>query len=494
MEPMSPTKQSRWYRRRPRPAVHGAAGLLSGFLAIAIATASHASAMAATAPARYSAEILSTLCTDFSGTPCPTYPLSNGAGINDRGWIVGDSNYPGTWIDPNNPSIALPLTEHATLWRNGQITDLGTLGGPNSSIGFVARPNNTGLISGNAQTATVDPFDEQWALNLGCTPTNGPCDGSQYEIKGFAWKNGVIRELPTLGGNNALAFGVANDQGQLSGVAEDAYHDPSCASPAGGPTQVLDWEPVVWGPRDGEIRELPLYPGDHVGSASAINDKGQVVGGSGFCGPIAFPNATHALLWQRHSVINLGSLGGSYDNLGTAINNRGQVVGWSDLPGDAFVNGTLTGTTHAFLWQNGVITDLGTLPGDTSSYAYGINDPGQVVGQSCDQNGNCRAFLWNNGSMFNLNLITHLNGHGSFDLVNAEGINARGEITGIAVDNSTTDTLGFSAVACDATPAGDTACTDAVHTTAGPGPVVAPSDSADVLARTRHGLGVLGGR
>src|ERR1022692_5138894 len=111
MGPMLPTTQIPWYRGRPRVAGHGGGWLLSGFLALTIATASPAQAMAATAPARYSATILSTLCTDFSGTPCPTYPLSNGAGINDRGWIVGDSNYPGTWIDPNNPSIALPLTE-----------------------------------------------------------------------------------------------------------------------------------------------------------------------------------------------------------------------------------------------------------------------------------------------------------------------------------------------------------------------------------------------
>jgi probable HAF family extracellular repeat protein len=424
-------------------------------------------AAAATAGPGYRATILSTLCT---AAPCPppptTYPLSNGAGINDNGWIVGDSNYPGTWVDPNNPNIALGLTEHATVWRNGKITDLGTLGGPNSSIGFVARPNDSGLISGNAQTATLDPNNEGWALNLGCTPTDSSCDGSHYEIKGFAWQNGVMRPLPTLGGNNALAFGVANDQGQLVGTAENATHDQSCLtnSPAGGPQQVLDWEAVVWDPPYDTTHELPPYPGDSVGAAAAINDLGQVVGGSGSCAPPSVPafNIAHALLWQPGQTINLGNLGGTMNNLATAINNRGQVVGMSDLHKDT--------TFHAFLWQNGVMTDLGTLPGDASSIPFGINDAGQVVGQSCDKKFNCRAFLWQRGAMTDLNQITQVNTPGSSDpycLTMAEGINSHGQITGMATDQNTGNTLGFSALPSTDPQAGNQGCSTPAQTAGG---------------------------
>jgi probable HAF family extracellular repeat protein len=433
-------------------------------------------ATGAPGPSRYAVTILSTL------SPNPALSsISNAAGINDRGWIVGDANYPGTWRVGGN-SYGPNTTEHATVWRDGQITDLGTLGGPNSSIGFVARPNDTGLISGNAQNATVDPFNEGWALNLGCTASGTSCPGSQYELRAFVWKDGVIRPLPTLGGNNALGFGVGNNRGQLVGTAENSTHDPTCQPSS----QVLAWEPVVWGPHYGAIHELPLYPGDRVGAATAINDAGQAVGGSGICLPVSFGALEHALLWNGRSTVNLGSLGGTYDNLGTAINDRGQVVGWSDLPGDT----PSSGTTHAFLWQNGVMTDLGTLPGDTSSYAYGINDSGQVVGQSCDLTGNCQAFLWQDGTMTNLNIIADVTTHGSFDLPLAQGINSQGEIVGMAIDNSTGNTLGFSALPCDNQPPDTTGCTDAHNAIATGGPNAARPDIGLGLPHTRTSFDV----
>jgi probable HAF family extracellular repeat protein len=448
--------------------------------AVLAAQARPATAAGAAAGPGYRATILSTLCTGFRGGPCPAFPLSNGAGISDSGWIVGNSNYPGTWVDPNNPNISAAPTEHATVWRDGKITDLGTLGGPNSSIGFVARPNNTGLISGNAQTATLDPNNEGWALNLGCTPTDASCDGSQYAILGFVWQNGVMRPLPTLGGNNALGFGVANDQGQLAGTAENAHRDPTCQAP-----QVLDWEAVVWGPQYGAIHELPPYHGDRIGAAAAINDHGQVVGGSGPCEyPSVVGVINHALLWQGGKTINLGSLGGNHNNLATAINNSGQVIGFSDLSGDT--------TFHAFLWQNGMMTDLGTLPGDAYSIPLGINDAGQVVGQSCDQNDNCRAFLWQNGMMSDLNQVTHVNG--PFCLVIAAGINSQGEIAGMAVDERTGNTLGFSAMPSTNPPAGNQGCNHRAQNATGTDTPNAPSRVfAPRPVHRPMGLGILQG-
>ncbi len=156
--------------------------------------------------------------------------------------------------------------------------------------------------------------------------------------------------LPTLGGNNGQAFGV-NNRGQVVGIAETAIYDTSCIPP-----QVLDFEAVIWGPKVGQIQELPVFPGDSIAAAIAINDRGQVVGTSGTCRvPDSLALGVHAVLWQNGSVTDLGGFGGVMNNAALATNNGGAVVGISDLPGDT--------TTHAFLWQNGVMTDLARFRG-----------------------------------------------------------------------------------------------------------------------------------
>lgn len=342
---------------------------------------------------------------------------SNGyGGVNDRGWVTGDANLAG---DQN---------EHAFLWRGGVMTDLGTLGGLNSSVPTPVK-DDKGLIVGAAQTGTVDPLGEFWGSAYFCGAGN--CQGWQNLQRGFRWRNGAMAALPTLGGNNDEAFGV-NNRGQIVGMAETATQDPSCVSP-----QVLDFEAVIWGPKPGQIQVLPALPGDSIGAALAINDKGQVVGLSGICAvPTSFAPGVHAVLWEKGAVTDLGGFGGAMNNSALGINNRGQIVGQSDLPGDT--------TWDAFLWENGEMTDLGTLSGDFSSVASDINDKGQVVGTSCDVNFNCRAFLWENGVMTDLNTLLPPNP--ALQLISGEGINDRGEIAGTAFDPSTGQAPAFLAV------------------------------------------------
>jgi len=50
------------------------------------------------------------------------------------------------------------------------------------------------------------------------------------------------------------------------------------------------------------------------------------------------------------------------------------------------------------------MSDLGTLYGLPSSWAFGINDEGQVVGMLCDVGFDCGGFLWQDGVMNDLNL------------------------------------------------------------------------------------------
>ena len=337
-------------------------------------------------------------------------------GINNRSWLTGDSSLP---ADPTVLRDHPDVIEHGFLWRDGAMIDLGTLGGQNSSVGNTTT-NVIGLIVGNAQTGDADPTGdcistgECWGSGFSC-PAAIPCQGYQNLVRGFVWKDGAMRALPTLGGNNSAAYG-ANNLGQIVGLSETNTSDTSCV----GPQQLgqqFDVEAVVWGPKPGEIRVLPPLPGDVLAGALAINDRGQVVGGSGPKCNLPSPiNIAHAVLWQDGKPIDLGNFGGVQNNLASAINNRGQVVGASDLPGDA--------TGHAFLWQHGVMTDL--TPLDFFSAAGNINESGQVVGTSCDANFNCHGFLWENGVLTDLNAL--LPAGTALQVIAGGGINDLGEI------------------------------------------------------------------
>jgi probable HAF family extracellular repeat protein len=112
---------------------------------------------------------------------------------------------------------------------------------------------------------------------------------------------------------------------------------------------------------------------------------------------------------------DLGTLGGCCSS-GAGINSAGQVVGTTFLRGGAF---------HAFFWDKGVMTDLGTPGGDfIYSQAVAINPAGDVVGWNVDaaQTG-ARAFLWSKGKMIDL-------GASGGNYSRAWGINPKGDVVG----------------------------------------------------------------
>jgi probable HAF family extracellular repeat protein len=166
----------------------------------------------------------------------------------------------------------------------------------------------------------------------------------------------------------------------------------------------------------------PASPFVRVSDAAAINNSGEIAGTGGIN---AINGGAQAFLLSGGQLIPLGTLGQGHGNapFSTALgmNDMGQVVGWSFTP---------AGVSHAFLWTPGVgMTDLGTLPGDTNSFAYGVNDAGDVVGVSQAGN-NSRAFLWTPaGGMIDLNTVLPTNS-GWVALGAATGINDDGSIVG----------------------------------------------------------------
>jgi probable HAF family extracellular repeat protein len=171
----------------------------------------------------------------------------------------------------------------------------------------------------------------------------------------FLWQNGLMTSLGTLGGNVSRAAGL-NDRGQVVGFSN-----------LGGST--VAYRAFLLTPEDTDLNGTPdRWFRDT--NADGANDL----------------------------MLNLGTLGGTNPiSVARDINNRGQVVG--NASGDS-KSGSFN---RAFMWQDGVMSILGTLGGNYS-LASAINDAGQVTGMSTDAISNQHTVLWTNGSLVDLGM------------------------------------------------------------------------------------------
>jgi probable HAF family extracellular repeat protein len=348
---------------------------------------------------------------------------SRGMAINKQGWVAG-------W------STRSDGLRRAARWRGNSIADLGTLGGPQSTVPWPGL-NDENMVVGISLTADVDPLDEDWSCELG-----GFIPGSTNLIcRGFVYQHGVMRSLPTLGGNHGFATGV-NNRGQIVGWAETPVHDPTCTD-----AQVLQFRAVLWEPRKATIekRELSPLAGDSTSAATAINNLGQAVGISGACDQaVGRFSALHAVRWEPDGTITeIPNLGGMTWHTPMDINDHGDVVGFSNPPGPGDPLGDFI--AQAFLWVNGsaTATRIGTLDDDVLSQAFAINSRGQVVGISFGGSFGGRAFVYENGQLRKLNDVLGVTNGDVF--ISAQDINDKGQISGRVLDAATGQTMTFVA-------------------------------------------------
>jgi probable HAF family extracellular repeat protein len=390
---------------------------------------------------------------------------SSAAGaINARGWSAGQSQ--NGEIDPVS---GLPESR-SVLWKDDQIPiDLGTFGG-NWSLANTL--NNLGQVVGFATNAIPDPFP--------IFPPGGT------QSRAFLWQNGVLKDLGTLGGPDALAFSI-NQRGQVAGIS---YTDPNeTLNPTTGmPT----FHPFLWD--HGTMTDLGTLGGTMGGefllgfeSALLVNNRGQVMGTSSLAGD----RVIHPFLWTHGVMRDLGTLGG--DN-GAAVwlTDNGEVVGDADLPNSPPGCQSTSCVHHAFLWKDGVITDLGTLGSDQCSRALMMNSRGQIVGTTIAVCGfeSTHPFLWENGGpMVDLNTLVPENSGAT--LYEADNINERGEIVASGLpagcDNRFACGHIYLLIPCgvDNEGCGDNTADTASVTQSNPAPVTSATQALTTATETR---------
>ena len=290
-----------------------------------------------------------------------------------------------TWVSANGRFISGvsdngvhdPLTgaeteTRAVLWaRDGHVYDLGTLPGGTESFGFAV--NSFGQVIAGSNNTVNDPFS---------------MFGWTTQTRTFLWQNGYKEDIGTLGGPDTASLTI-NELGQITGQSytnSTANSDNGPGCPPNVPTQ----DPFFW--EHGTMTDIGSLGGT-CGTPGRLNNRGQVVGTS----YLADNQTPHPFYWDnRRGLVDMGTLGGPTGEA-LDISDSGLAVGTADLA---------DGTHHAFVWQEGVMTDVGVVPGDSCTNGRASNSRGQAVGTSTDCMGNVKhMFLWQNGSIYDLTAL-----------------------------------------------------------------------------------------
>jgi probable HAF family extracellular repeat protein len=340
------------------------------------------------------------------------------AWINSRGWASGLSE--NGVIDP---LTGFPETS-AVLWKDGEIINLGTLGGNVSGANAL---NNRGQVVGGALNTIPDPFSATFATLFIKETFPFFFFPVATQAHAFLWQNGAMQDLGTLGGPDSVAWFV-NERGQVAGQS-------TINSIPSATTGVPPVDPFFWD--DGKMVDVGNFGGTF-SFVSGLNNRGQMTGTMKLPGDLT----NHPFLWDRGVLTDLGTFGGD-NGVPNAINDAGEIVGFAGNQGNQ--------ASIAFLWKHGVMINLGTLDVDQDSAAHSINAKGQVVGESSPDLlfsfSSVRAFLWENGGPI-VDLNTLIPPGSGMQLKIAASINDRGEIDGDGVLPNG-DTHAFLLIPCD---------------------------------------------
>jgi probable HAF family extracellular repeat protein len=257
------------------------------------------------------------------------YDITEPEAINASGQVAGFSETSTTVTFPCPGHYKPPRTcsshpQHAFLYSNGTMTDLGARGGAAKGSSGLAI-NASGEVAGLSQTATAGVTHA--ALWTGTTTVDL---GALAPLSSGSWSS---------------AYGI-NGSGQVVGAWAPGENGTGTHHP--------------WLYSNGTMTSLPEPSGLTSCVPAAINNSGEIVG---YC--IDGSGNDHGVVWQNGTVTTLGTLGGLQVETVTAINNNGQIAGRGT---------TSTGALDGFLDSNGTVTDLGA-----SFFPVALNDNGVIV-------------------------------------------------------------------------------------------------------------------
>lgn len=280
-----------------------------------------------------------------------------------------------------------------------------------------------------------------------CSTAAGPCGGAVY-LQGSGWSLAPVPQDATVvdvmgtdsGGNMALNVHYL---GSLRGGYWLAYTSspleripiPATVSSDGNreaDVKAMNSAGHVVGPfQDGSTAGSYFFDGSltRIGEvaqeagALAINSRDQVAGW--FLHPDDGVWTSHAFLWERGVLRDLGTLAGSLTEA-TAINDSGIVAGWG-------MTNAISGTTAVFRWD-GQMHALGCPPGTVSCQAFAINARGDIVGDAIVSVGGDRiAFIWRDGAFHRLDDLAQ--NASSWRFERALSINDAGQVVGTGLLN-----------------------------------------------------------